>query len=57
MLGDVSGSAMLEWNGAYDSNFFVAIFDTTSCPEEIKLMTHITTPDTTLFVHHHRHFQ
>ena len=40
-----------------DSNFFVATFNTTSCLDEIRLMTHITTPDTTLFVRHHRHFQ
>ncbi|CAI5717700.1 unnamed protein product [Peronospora effusa] len=42
---------------AYDSNFFVATFNTVSCPEEIKLVTHIKTPNTTLFIHHHRHFQ
>ena len=57
MIGDVSGSGVSEWNGGYDSSFFVATSDTTSCPDEIKLVTHITTPDTTLFVHHHRHFQ
>ena len=47
----------LNGSEAYDSNFFVATFDTTSCPEEIKLVTHIATPDTTLFVHHHRYLQ
>ena len=46
----------LNGSEAYDLNF-VATFDTTSCPDEIKLVTHITTPDTTLLVHHHRHFQ
>ena len=31
--------------------------NTVSCPDETKLVIHITTLDTTLFVHHHRHYQ
>uniref|UniRef100_M4BVA0 Uncharacterized protein n=1 Tax=Hyaloperonospora arabidopsidis (strain Emoy2) TaxID=559515 RepID=M4BVA0_HYAAE len=30
----------------YDSNFFVATFDTESCPEQLKLVTHIATSGT-----------
>uniref|UniRef100_A0AAV1U3S8 Uncharacterized protein n=1 Tax=Peronospora matthiolae TaxID=2874970 RepID=A0AAV1U3S8_9STRA len=42
---------------AYDSNFFVATFDMVSCPEQLKLVTHIATSETEIFLHHFRHFQ
>ena len=44
-------------SGVYDSNFFVATFDTESCPEQLKLVTHIVTSDTDIFLHYFRHLQ
>ena len=42
---------------AYETNFFVATFDTVSCPEQLKLVKHIATSDTEIFLHHFRQFQ
>ena len=41
----------------YDSNFFVANFDSVSCPDLSKLVTHIPTSTTEIFLHHVWHFQ
>ena len=41
---------------AYDCNFFVATFDTVTCPKQLKLVTNIATTDTSMFLHLHRHF-
>ena len=41
----------------YDSNFFVVTLDTVSCPEQLKLVTHIVTSDTDIFLHYFRHLQ
>ncbi|TDH72030.1 hypothetical protein CCR75_004872 [Bremia lactucae] len=42
---------------AYDSNFCVATFDTVACPEQLKLITHMSTTGMELFLNHYRHFQ
>lgn len=39
---------------AYGPNFFVAIYETTSCPPELEGVTHITAGRHSLFLHHHR---
>lgn len=40
--------------GAYDSNFFIAVFKTATCPEALVNVTHITSGANSLFIHHHR---
>ena len=57
MLGEAAVRGCLNGSEVYNFNFVVATFNTTSCPDKIKMVKHITTPDTTLFVHHHLHFQ
>ena len=42
---------------AYDSNYFVVSFDTATCPDQLKLVTHVSAICASFFVHHHREFQ
>ena len=39
---------------SYDSNFYLATFDSRECPEPLTLFTHITASGVSLFLHHFR---
>ena len=42
---------------AYDSNYFVVSFDTATCPDQLKPVTHVFPIVASFFIHHHREFQ
>ena len=42
---------------AYVSNYFVVSFDTATCPDQLKLVTHVSMIGESFFIHHHREFQ
>uniref|UniRef100_M4BSP5 Uncharacterized protein n=1 Tax=Hyaloperonospora arabidopsidis (strain Emoy2) TaxID=559515 RepID=M4BSP5_HYAAE len=42
---------------AYDSNYFVVSFDTATCPDQLKLVTHVSAIGASFFIHHHQEFQ
>ncbi|KAF1328525.1 reverse transcriptase, partial [Globisporangium splendens] len=41
-------------DGAYDSNFWVVIFNSEECPPQLKDATHISAKGFSIFVHHHQ---
>ncbi|KAF1333576.1 reverse transcriptase, partial [Globisporangium splendens] len=43
-------------DGAYDSNFWVVIFNSEECPPQLKDVTHISAKGFSIFVHHHQRY-
>ncbi|KAF1329275.1 Rxlr effector protein, partial [Globisporangium splendens] len=43
-------------DGAYDSNFWVVIFNSEECPPQLKDVTHISAQGFSIFVHHHQRY-
>ncbi|KAF1326887.1 reverse transcriptase, partial [Globisporangium splendens] len=43
-------------DGAYDSNFWVVIFNSEECPPQLKDVTHISAEGFSIFVHHHQRY-
>ena len=41
---------------SYDSDFYLATFDSGECPKPLKLVRHSTAPGASLLLHHFRHF-
>ena len=44
-------------NEVYDSNFYVATFESAACSKQLRLVTHILVDGVSVFLHRHRQFQ
>lgn len=40
---------------AYDSNYFLIVFNSETCPQQLKMVTHISAGRHSIFIHHFQH--
>ncbi|KAF1314473.1 hypothetical protein FI667_g16662, partial [Globisporangium splendens] len=42
-------------SNAYDSNYFLIVFNSETCPQQLKMVTHISAGRHSIFLHHFQH--